>query len=159
MQSWAKENRKQAPIQISTEGITKALEAGKRDFERREFDRDCVIWLHVVSSILYTSDVPTPEQKKPIERLFEIVDTKTYRNAIKNARAKYHTDEVPTDFDRTIYRRFLEWQAKRTDNDRSRTVNRDRHYGVYDLETRWELGEIEVGPRVKKQYTGDPDEC
>ena len=151
LKNWGQKTQQSAQIAISADGIAKALEAGKADYERRQFDRDVVIWMHVATSVLYNDHKPKERGQYPIERLFELMNTKTYRTIMDNARKKFATDEVPNDFFRDLYRRFLEWQAKNPPTN-------SKNYGAKSLNERWELGEIKKEKWMGNDTVGELDE-
>lgn len=150
LKSWGQKTQESAKIKIGADGIEKALEAGKADYERRQFDRDVVIWMHIATSILYNDNKPKENAKYPIERLFEMMNTRTYRNIMSIARNKFDTDEEPNDFFRDLYRRFLAWQESQKETDK-------KNYGARSLNNRWELGEIKKEPWMGNDTVGDID--
>lgn len=155
MQDWGKETAKESKIDISASGIAKALEAGREDFLRRERDREVVVFSYLVDSILYTNIASHDAEKAPIERLFELLDTRTYRRAFERGMKHYGTDETPTDFFRDLYNRFRAWQGnpRRKDKEAAR-----KNYGARSLESRWELGEFPKEKWMSKNTTGEKDD-
>lgn len=138
MKKWGNKQKTAMTIDIKPQGIEKALTAGKAEHDAKEFDREVVIFSYLINSMLVWSNCPTIDKpKRPIERLFEALNTRTYRIAFKNAKKKYATDEIPTDFMRDLYRRFLQW---RDDPNREPYFPRSRGM-VKSLDYRWELKE------------------
>ena len=153
MKAWGK--RQKTDIRVDSKAIQTALEAGKADFEQREFDRDVIAFMHIISSILYNDAVPKENCKFPIERLFEIIDTRTYQGTMQQARKKFASDEEPTDFFRNLYRRFLDWQKNPK---RKQNVYARKNFGAKSMENRWELGEFKKEGWMGNDTIGEDNE-
>lgn len=147
MKSWGKKTSQTSQVKISAEGIEKALIAGGEDYDRREFDREVIIFMHIIDSILYTDRPPKEYERRPIERLFEIIDSRTYQAMMKRAKKNLATDGEPSDFFRDLYRRFLKWQ---TNPNRKNNPSAQKNYGAKSMNERWELGEYKREHWMKK---------
>lgn len=103
----------QAPtkVEISEEGLTKALLEAHEAEEIKKFDKEVIVWFHLVAMAIGPR-AAFPNIPMPKRRLFEVMNNETNRSLFKRGMKKFATDEVPTDFMRNLYREFLAWQEK-----------------------------------------------
>lgn len=112
LQQWKKANQNNNKIDINTEGLEAALEAGKEDYERRQFELEVMVFTHLVASIVHKrpAHLANKEKKCSVTRLFKILNTSVYQRMFKVAMKKCGTDEVPSEYMENLYRKFLAWQ-------------------------------------------------
>ena len=139
LSQWGRKTKKGLKVEISAEGIEKALEAGKADYDKRQRDMEVCVFTHLIGGVLYGGKEQVPNNGVSINRLFEILSTQTYQNMFKSSMRNYCTDEVPSDFMRKLYDQYLAWRKQHESYLKRTTENR----ACNSLNDRPELGELD----------------
>lgn len=92
LNQWGRKTKKGLKVEISAEGIEKALEAGKADYDKRQRDMEVCVFTHLIGGVLYGGKEQVPNNGVSINRLFEILSTQTYQNMFKSSMKNYCTD-------------------------------------------------------------------
>lgn len=138
METWNRKNRRKAKVDIGVEGIEKALEAGKKDYDERQFNFEVSVFTHIIAGILSGPHEEIPMGQVSKKWLFEVVDTRVYQALFKKSIKKCATDEVPSEYMKNLYREFKEWQAK--------GGAKKKHATTKFFDGRYELGEFKKEP-------------
>ena len=99
-------------VDISTDGIEKALLKGKEDYDQRQFNLEVSVFTHIIAGILSGPHEEIPMGQVSKKWLFEVVNTKVYQTLFKKSIKRCATDEVPSEYMVNLYKEFKEWQAK-----------------------------------------------
>ena len=141
MESWNRKNRKRMKVDISTDGIEKALLKGKEDYDQRQFNLEVSVFTHIIAGILSGPHEEIPMGQVSKKWLFEVVNTKVYQTLFKKSIKRCATDEVPSEYMVNLYKEFKEWQAK--------GGAKNKHATTKVFDNRYELGEFEKEPWMK----------
>lgn len=112
MLSWGREMNKQLQTEISAEGVADALLKAAEAEKRKNFDRDCIIWWHMVKDTFPKETFLDHGRKHNRSELYFAVTTGRCKRLMNYAKATCATDEVPTPFMRAVYKDYLKWKAR-----------------------------------------------
>lgn len=142
METWNRKTKKNLKVDISSDGIEKALMKGKEDYEKRQFELEVCVFTHIIAGILSGPHEEIPSGQVSKNWLFEILNTRVYQSLFKKSLRQCATDEKPSEYMINLYKEFKEWQN-------SNKVNR-KHATTKVFDGRYELGEFEKEPWMKK---------
>lgn len=111
MLSWKRSMTPQMQMEISSEGLAKALLEAHEAEERKKQDYEIIVWCHLLRWYLGQPDFTLPRAYKLSKTyLFKVMNTKLSRWYVQQGLKKFRSDEVPTPWMRNLYNEFIAWK-------------------------------------------------
>lgn len=106
---WKQSMIPQMKTEISSEGLTNALLTASKAEEQKRFDLEVIVWFHLLAQQV---DYPGALKNSAyhIHHLFSVMELPISVSLFKKGVRDYRSDEVPTEFQRNLYRQFLRWK-------------------------------------------------
>ena len=98
--------------EISAEGLTNALLEAADAEERKNKEKEVIVWCHLLRAELKSPEYYLPRAHKLSKSyLFRVMNTKTMRWKFQQGMKNFVTDEEPTQWMRDLYAEFNDWKA------------------------------------------------
>lgn len=97
--------------EIENEKLAEALITASEMKKRRHFDKETIVWCHLLRAELHRAEYECPENYSiTIQYLFRVMNSRTIRWKFQQGMRNLSTDEVPTQWMRDLYKKFKTWQ-------------------------------------------------